>query len=159
MRSLATVMALAVERGPLTAAIVAFAGALTACDTPSPEAELRELIAAAERAAEQRDIGFFRDLIAPSYADSNGNDRDRLLRFVSGYLLANPDPEIITAVDGIVLQGEDAAEVVVRAGFAGSTRRALLGGAEEYLVELELINDGSDWLVIGADWQSTAEDQ
>ena len=137
------------------AAPLAIAIAGGGCGGADPHAELAELVAAAETAAEDRDGSFFRDLIAPSYQDTRGYDRDELLGLIRGYLLAHSNIEIITNVDEIAVEGSDAARVVVRAGMVG--RRAgepLLGGIEGqlYRIELKLRNDDS-WRVIEASWQ------
>ena len=62
--------------GPLalSAALVA-----TAAATDDPEAEIRATLAAAEAAAEARDVGFFRDFVGAGYRDTRGNDREQLL--------------------------------------------------------------------------------
>jgi hypothetical protein len=139
-------------RAAAAAAIVAATGG---CGASDPNAELKELIAAAETAAEERDGGFFRELIAPVYRDAHGRDRDELLNSIRGYLLAHSNIEIITYVDEIVLDGADAARIVVRAGMAGQRAgEPLLGGIEGqlYRIELELRNDDA-WRVVEADWQ------
>lgn len=129
------------------------AGCGTAAD---PQAEIVELLAAAEEAAEARDAGFFADLVGDAYRDARGNDRDELLRAMRGYFLANQRIEIVSRVDEVVLEGADAARAVVHAGMAGQrTGAALLGGvdADLYRFELELVNDGGEWRIIGAEWR------
>lgn len=128
---------------------------LVGCGTSDPEAELRALFAAAEQAAEARDAGFFGDLIADAYRDSRGNDRSEVLRSLRGYFIANQRIEIVSRVDDVALQGGDAARVVVHAGMLGQrTGHELLAGvdADLYRFELELVNDGGDWRIIGASW-------
>ncbi len=133
----------------------AFAAALlSGCGVSDPEAEIRALLAAAEEAAEARDTGFFGDAVGAAYRDTRGNDRDELLRNLRGYFVANQRIEIVSRVDEIVLEGEDAARAVVHAGMVGRrTGAALVEGleAELYRFELELVNDGGDWRIIGAD--------
>jgi hypothetical protein len=125
------------------------------CGSTDPETELRAVLAAAEAAAESRDAGFFADLVAESYRDSRGNDRDQLVRMVRGLFLANQRIEIVSRVDEIVLEGADAARAVLHAGMLGqrSGGELLVGvDADLYRFELELVNDGGEWQVIGADW-------
>ena len=100
-------------------------------------------------------VGFFRDLIAPGYQDTRGHDRDELLNLLRGYLLAHSNIAIITYVDEIVVEGADAARVVVRAGMVGQRAgEPLLDGIEGqlYRIDLTLRNDDS-WRVIEASWQ------
>jgi hypothetical protein len=125
------------------------------CGVSDPEAELRELLAAAEEAAEARDVGFFGDLLGAAYRDARGNDREQLLRMLRGYFIANQRVEIVSRVDEVELQGSDAARVVLHAGMLGQrTGAAALAGvdADLYRFELELAAEGGDWQVIGARW-------
>jgi hypothetical protein len=125
------------------------------CGVSDTETELRALLAAAEDAAEARDVGFFGDLLGAAYRDSQGNDREQLLRMLRGYFIANQRIEIVSRVDEVALQGTDAARVVLHAGAVGQrTGAGALAGidADLYRFELELaVNDG-DWQVIGARW-------
>ena len=92
---------------PIALAVL-FAAGGTGCSSSEPEAELEAVLAAAESAAENRDVAFFRDLLAPGYRDAQGNDRDAMLTLIRGYLLARPDMEIISSIDDIALE-QDAA--------------------------------------------------
>ena len=131
-------------------------GALTACGTEDPDAALRALIEDAEVAAEGRDTGFFRGVLSERYADRRGNDRDRVIATLRGYFLTHQSIEIVTRVESITLTGTDAAEVVLQAGVLGRREGAsLVGGldGELHRIELELVNQGGGWQVIGADWE------
>ena len=132
----------------------ALALTLVGCGVSDPEVELRALLAAAEEAAEARDVGFFGDAIGDSYRDAQGNDREAVLRMLRGLFIANQRIEIVSRVDEVVLEGKDAARAVVHAGMVGQrTGAGLLGGMEGdlYRFELELVNDGGDWRIIGAE--------
>src|SRR5688500_6157191 len=71
----------------------------TSCAADDPEAKIRALLAAAEAAAEDRDIGFFRDVLGESYRDARGNDREEMLRKLRGYFIANQRIEIVSRVE------------------------------------------------------------
>jgi hypothetical protein len=125
------------------------------CGAGNPQAEIRALLEAAEEAAEARDAGFFGALIADAYRDARGHDRDELLRTIRGYFVANQRIEIVSRIEQVTLEGADAARAVVHAGMLGRrTGAALLEGvdADLYRFELELVNDGGDWRIIGAEW-------
>lgn len=133
----------------------------TGCAADDPEAEVRALLAAAEAAAEARDVGFFGDILAESYRDARGNDREEMLRRVRGYFIANQRIEIVSRVDEIVIDGEGAARAVVHAGMLGRrTGAPLLDGidADLYRFELELIHVGGGWRVVGADFRRAVGD-
>ena len=132
------------------------AAALVAgCGAGDPEAEIRALLAAAEEAAEERDTGFFADLLGAGYRDARGNDREEAVRMIRGYFIANQRIEIVSRVDDVVLEGGDAARAVVHAGMVGQRAgEGLIAGARAdlYRFELELVNDGGDWRIIGAEF-------
>jgi hypothetical protein len=125
------------------------------CSAADPEAEIRALLVAAEQAAEARDTGFFRGLIGAGYRDARGNDREQLVNLVRGLFIANQRVEIVSRIDAVEIEGTDAARAVVHAGMLSQKAGAeLLGGvnADLYRFELELVNDGGDWQIIGATW-------
>lgn len=133
---------------------------VVACGTEDPEAGIRELIERAELAAESRDTGFFRGVMAERYTDTRGNDRDRLIAMMRGYFLTHPSIEMVTRIDSIVLSGTDAAEVVLHAGVLGRRDGVpLVAGLEGDLfrIELELVDQGGQWSVIGAHWERSLE--
>jgi hypothetical protein len=126
---------------------------IAACATSDPETEIRELLAAAEQAAEERDAGFFADLLDDAYRDARGNDRDEALRSVRGYFIANQRIELVSRVDEVLIEGADAARAVVHVGMLGRRAgAALVEGldADLYRFELELVKGASEWRIIGA---------
>ena len=130
------------------------------CTDSDPERDLRERIDAAVTAAEARNTGFFRDLIAPGFVDQRGNDRDAIVALVRGQFLIHSKISVMSRVQDIVIAGDDAAETVLVAGMVGSAgQRAGLGSlsADLYRIELEWARDGSDWRVIGARWSRLGE--
>jgi hypothetical protein len=135
----------------------ALAAALAAgCGATDPETEIRALLAAAEQAAENRDVGFFADALGAAYRDARGNDRDELVRSIRGYFIVNQRIEMVSRVEQVVLEGEDAAQAVVYAGMVGRrTGAALLDGVEAdlYRFDVELVNEGGNWRIIGADYR------
>ena len=131
---------------------------VSGCGASDPEAEIRALLAAAEEAAESRDVGFFGDVLGESYRDARGNDREEALRMLRGLFIANQHLEIVSRVDEIVIEGGDAARAVVHAGMVGRrTNAGLIDGldADLYRFELELVNAGGSWQVIGANFRRT----
>jgi hypothetical protein len=138
----------------LSSAAALAAAAVAGCGSSDPEAEIRALLAAAEEAAETRDVGFFADVVGEGYRDSRGQDRAELLRVLRGYFIANQRIEVVSRIDEIALEGTDAARAVMHAGLLGQRSGAeLLGGvdADLYRFELELVSDGGEWRIIGAD--------
>jgi hypothetical protein len=132
---------------------ISVAALIAACATSDPEKEIRELLAAAELAAEQRDAGFFADVLDAAYRDARGNDRDEALRAVRGYFIANQRVELVSRVDEIAIEGVDAARAVVHVGMLGRRAgTALVEGldADLYRFDLELVKGAGNWTIIGA---------
>jgi hypothetical protein len=141
-------------------AVLAAALAVGACAADDPEATLVALIESAEAAAEARDTGYFRDLIAASYTDSRGNDRDRIIDVIRGYFFTNPRIDVVTRIEETELLGQDAARVVMLAGILGRREGVgVLGGFDGrlYRLELELVATGGDWQIIGARWERSLD--
>ena len=137
------------------------ASALGACGSSDTETELRELIAEAEQAAEDRNTRFFRGLVSERYADSRGYDREELITLLRGYFLAHPQIEVINRIESVELPGEDIAHLTVLTGVVGQRDGAsLLSGLDGDLhrLELEFVREGGDWQVIGAQWERSRDD-
>jgi hypothetical protein len=138
--------------GPLVLSAVL---ATTSCSASDPEAEIRATLAAAQAAAEARDLGFFRDFVGSGYRDAEGNDREQLLNMLRGLFVTHQKIEIVSRIDEIRLEGADAARAVVHAGLAGRRGgESLLGGldADLYRFEAELVDVDGQWRMIGAKW-------
>lgn len=144
-----------VRLGPLALGVFVIVG----CGGGDPGAEVRETIDAAEQAAESRDLGFYRDLIAEGYRDTHGNDREQVLGLLRGIFIAHSSLEIVSRIDEVAVHGADAARVTLSAGLvARRAGESLLGGVDGdlYRFELELVNERGAWHVIGASWNRVA---
>lgn len=140
-----------------TAAIALLLGA---CAGEDPESSLEQLVADAATAAEARQTAFFRDSIGDGYVDMRGNDRERMIDLIRGYFLTNPSIDVFSRVESVELLGADAAELVVLVGLiARRPGEGLLDGFDGrlYRVELELVETGGDWRVIGARWERSLD--
>jgi hypothetical protein len=128
---------------------------VSACDGDAdhdPEAELREWIARGELAAEEKDRGDLLALIAESYADSRGNDRDSLGNILRAYFFRQQTIALLTTIDEITLYDETAALINMTVGMAGTNSGALGFRADAYRFELELQKPDDEWKLIGARW-------
>jgi hypothetical protein len=132
---------------------------LAACSAPDPQTALERLLEEAERAAEARDTGYFRDVVSEDYRDAGGNDKDRLIAMIRGYFLAHQSVEVLLRLQALELRGDDAAEAVLTAGILSRSGGGPIGGFEGRLhrLELELVEVDGDWQLIGARWEGTPE--
>lgn len=138
------------QRSLLTSIVAA---ALAACAGADPGEELRELVAAAEAAAEARDTGHFRGLISDDYADRRGRSKRDLIDTLRLYFLANSSVEVLNRVEQVELLGDDAAELTLQSALIGRGSGALDIDGDAFRIELELVRERGDWRIIGSDWE------
>lgn len=127
---------------------------LQGCGGPgdSPEDEVRRWLADAQAAVEAEDRGALMNMLADNYADARGNDRaaiDQTLRF---WFLRQDSIVLISNIEDIRISGDTAAHVALTAGMAGASDAAFGFSADAYRFELELENDGDEWLLVAARW-------
>ena len=129
---------------------------LTGCGGSSPEDALRQRVDDASAAVEERDTGYFRDLLSDSFVSARGLNREAAINRIRGLFLAYPRVAVIRGGQEIELQGDSAAQVRIRAGLVGNQGRPLAGfSADLYLFELEFVRESDgEWRLIGADYSS-----
>ena len=66
---------------------------LTACAAQDPDEELRSFVEDATVAVEERDTGFFRGVVAESFIDAQGNDREQVINMIRAFFLLNTEIE------------------------------------------------------------------
>lgn len=130
--------------------------ALVACGrAPSPEDQVRAVIAAAEQAAEARDAPALLDLVAPDYRDGQGNDAGEIGRYLRGYIIAHPSIHLLVRVESIELPARDLARVRATVGMLGRGQAAGASwdlAADVYEFDVTLALEDGDWRVTRADW-------
>lgn len=135
----------------------ALAVALAAgCGRPpsDPEARIRELLAAAESAAEQGDYDALAGWVAGDYGDSQGRDRRAVLLMVRGLLLRYPRAELVVTVRDIQVLSPELARVRLEVLAAGAGAAGLR--ADAFPLELSLRDEGQGWRVTRAEWGGRA---
>jgi len=128
---------------------------LSACGGGSagdPEDALREWVARGELAAEEKDRGDLLELISEDYADSRGNDRDRIGEIVRLYFFRQESIALLTSIDEVTFFDDSAAQVMLTVGMAGTNSGAFGIRADAYQFELELQKPDDEWQLIGARW-------
>jgi hypothetical protein len=132
----------------------------SACSGPdeSPEDAIRAWVRDGHLAAEAKDRRTLLDMISPAYADARGNSRDDIGNLMRFYFLRQDKVVLIARVDEIEVFEDSAAKLVLQVGMAGSNDNVLGFSADAYRFEMELEQDGSDWLLIAARWGGLRED-
>lgn len=133
---------------------VLLAIAIPGCDSPAPgpETEIRSLLQAAEQAAQEHDLGLFKDHLASGYTDRHGNDREAFINHLRLLFLRYRQPHLLTRIETIHLPSPRRAEVTLWLGSADSSRLSL----DSHRVELILILNKNEWQVLHADWRRAA---
>ncbi len=127
---------------------------LSACggSAADPEAALREWVARGEAAVEEKDRGGLLDLISADYADSRGNDHEKIGEIFRAYFFRQQSIALLIDIDDVTLYGDSAAQLTMTVGMAGTNGGALGFSADAYQFELELHKADDEWLLIGARW-------
>jgi hypothetical protein len=126
---------------------------------PTPEQQVRAVVAAAEAAAESRDHRALMSLVSRQYADARGGDARELSLVVHAYLVAHPAVRLATRTESVRFPYEDMAQVRVTVGTlareaGGNAANFLDVAADLHTVEFELQREGDEWKVIRAEWNS-----
>lgn len=139
--------------------------AVAACSRPadSPEAEIRQLVARAQAASEERNVRDLRALIADDYTDAQGRDRKAVESLIRLHVLRHQTVHLFTRIRDIVLTDPDHATVSVAAAMAGrpvaSADQLIALNADLYRFDLELVRRGrDDWQVLWATWEQAKLD-
>lgn len=139
------------------AALTGFA--LAGCGPePDAEREIREWLARGEAAVAAEDRRELMRMVAPTYADSRGNDREEIDRVLRLLFLRQDDIKLLTRVSAIDVYGDSAAEVRLTTGVAGSNQSRPGFRAEALRFELELEHNGNDWQLIAARWSELGDE-
>jgi len=133
---------------------------LSACsqDTKSPEEQIRSMISAMETAVEQRSLDSVKELVDSEYKDEWNGNRRAALRALMFYFQGHQSIHLLTRISDIQLSDDASiASVTVYVGMAGEPvekSESLIDlNADLFRFDIELVADGSDWLVSSAKWQ------
>lgn len=133
---------------------------LAACGGPSegPEAALRAWVAQGQERAEEKDRRGLVDMISPAYIDARGNKRDDISDLFRLYFLRVNKVALITNIEELNIYGDDAGEVILTVGMAGTHGGTFGFSADAYRFEMEFERDGDEWLLTSARWAEMGED-
>ena len=133
---------------------------LAACGGPTegPEAALRAWVAQGHALAEAKDRRGLFDMISPAYTDARGNERDDIGNLFRAYFLRVHTVALITRIEELNVYGDDAGEVLLSVGMAGTHDGTFGFSAVAYRFEMEFERDGNEWLLTSARWGEMGED-
>ncbi len=127
---------------------------LAGCGGPTegPEAGLRAWVAQGHELAEDKNRRGLVNMISPDYVDARGNSRDDISDLFRIYFLRTQTVALITRIDELNVFGDDAGEVVLTVGMAGTNEGTFGFSADAYKFEMEFERDGDEWLLTSARW-------
>jgi hypothetical protein len=113
------------------------------------------MIENAETAAEARDPGALRELVADDYHDADGRDADEIRRYVHGYLITHQSIHLITRIDAVEIEGAEVARAQVTVGMLGRESDSTWDlAADIQRFDLRLAREDGAWRVTRASWQA-----
>jgi hypothetical protein len=130
---------------------------LSGCgDSASPEAQVRQTIAAMEEAAEARDVGDLMEHLSPQFRDSYSRDGKELSQYLRGYFIANQSIHLLTRIESIEFPTQDEARAKVAVGMVG--REAAESdswnlAAEVHDFDVTFMREAGEWKVSYAKWR------
>mgnify|MGYP001818388649 FL=1 len=97
-------------------------------------------------------------MISPAYIDARGNKRDDISDLFRLYFLRVNKVALITNIEELNVYGDDAGEVILTVGMAGTHDGTFGFSADAYRFEMEFERDGDEWLLTSARWAEMGED-
>jgi hypothetical protein len=140
----------------LRAAVLLACGLSVGCRRGTPEERVRRTVAAAEKAAEEKDLRTLGRLLSERYIDKDQNDRAAVMGLLRLQLLARGSVHLLTRVSAVEFPERARARVSL---LAAMTSLPLAGPAELaktradlYRFDLTLAEESGDWRVVSAAW-------
>lgn len=137
--------------------LVSFA---VSCGGPSPEQRVRNLIEAAEQAAENRDRVALGEMVSANYGDDRGRDRATIEALLQQYFFVNRSIHVLMRIRNIaVLDGGRATatiDVAIAAIPIPDPTRLDQADADLHRIEIDLVDVDGEWKVSSADWRPLA---
>ncbi len=135
------------------------------CSTEaSPEAQVRQLVDEASRAASDQDLGALGELVSDDYADKGGNDKRSLRRLLAFQVLGPRSISVFTHVQSVEVPEPTLARVELVAAFARTAISSLdvlpRLDADLYRIEVELrLEADGRWRAVAASWSRVSMDE
>jgi hypothetical protein len=130
---------------------------LAACGRErSPEDEIRDVVTAAEKGAEARDLSEVMALVSDRYSDLQGQDKAAVRELMRGYFLINQSIHLLTRAGDIRFETDDIATARVSVGMLG--RQDDSAGdwslaADVYEFDLRFLREDEAWRLQSATWR------
>jgi len=127
---------------------------LSGCgDSTSPEDQIRAVVAAAEKAAEERDLSDVMALVSDDYQDPRGQSKKDISDLMRGFFILNQSVHLITRVEDVKFPSDEVAKARVVVGMLGrQSQEDWSFAADVYTFDITLILENGNWQLQRADW-------
>ena len=127
---------------------------VSGCGGPSsaPEEELRAWVATGIEAAQNKERRELMGMVAKSYVDARGNERDDIDSMLRVYFLRQNRIALLPKIEEITVYDDTAGKIVMTVGMAGTNDGVLGFSADAYRFNLELEKEANEWQLISARW-------
>jgi hypothetical protein len=126
-------------------------------DPHDPEGQIRAVIAMAEEAAQQRDIGTLKDFVADGYKDKRGYEKRSVVRLVQGYLLRHRNIHLLSKITDLEINEPARASTSLLVAMTGrrieSAEQLWDLRADVFQFDLSWIQSDGEWQVANATWR------
>lgn len=119
---------------------------------------MRDWVAQGELLAEEKDRRALMDMIAASYTDARGNERDDIENLFRVYFLRQNNVSLLISIDDIEVYGDSAAQLTMTVGMAATNEGTLGFSADAYNFEMELERRDDEWLLYSARWGEVGQE-
>jgi hypothetical protein len=131
-----------------------FALLMAACGRErSPEEQIRDVVAAAEKGAEARDLSEVMALVSDRYSDLQEQDKAAVREVMRGYFLVNQSIHLLTRVEDIRLESDELATAHATVGMLGREDGDWALAADVYEFDLRFLREDGTWRVQSATWR------
>lgn len=130
-------------------------------DPLTPAAQIRQVILAAQQASEQKEIGFWQDLISNNYKDANGYEKGEIIQVIRYHFLRQQKIYLMSRIKQIEPNGADQFSAVVLVAMAAKPIENVqsLTGLQANLHRFEVVfqrRSEGRWQVLNAHWREAA---
>ena len=115
---------------------------------------MRQVVGAAESAAEERDLSAVMDLVADGYSDTQGQDKEAIRSLMRGFFVLNQSVHLLMRIEDLEFPSDEVAEARVTVGMLGrQSQEDWSFAADVYEFDVRLVHKDDEWRLQSAQWR------